>query len=166
MLRTDNDDAWEIINGKKVLRDGHKVTVPLRLRDAMRDRPRIRDGRGNAPGHKPGFLISDANADAKRRAYADYERDLANAYKDQPSAGAYPLTAAAEGSACTIDGWPGTLQRRGDWLVCVPNKQSFNGGNGGDDPDAASDSIKDHRQRMAQLYSAYDADLQNKWRTG
>ncbi len=45
---------------------------------------RLHDGRGGSPGHQPGFAFSDAvfNRDARERAYADYERDLTSAYKN------------------------------------------------------------------------------------
>jgi hypothetical protein len=174
----DDDEAWEIVNGKRVLRDQHRIRV--RLADAQRSRERaaLTDGRG-APhmiGHRPGYLISrDARQqDAKAQAYAAYERDLANRWRDQDEDddppdgapdGAYPYTASAEGTACTINGFPGTLQRRGDWLVCVANKQSFNGANGPDeDPDTASDSVKDAKRRLAELYRQRDAEDANAWR--
>jgi hypothetical protein len=126
-----------------LLKDGRTARVRMTLKDGRPvcafERPRVTDSFGRPPGNRPGFLVSDHGRHAKAQAYAAYERNLARAYlsdqdedddpPDGPPAGAYPLTAAAEGSACTINGFPGTLQRRGDWLVCVPNnKQSFNGG--------------------------------------
>lgn len=64
---TDEEEAFELIDGKMVLRDQHKYVVPMRALDAMqRDIARtfgkIHDGHGNAPGHRPGFVVSD-NAD-------------------------------------------------------------------------------------------------------
>jgi hypothetical protein len=156
---SDEDDDQDVFeNG--ILRDAAIFRNRMSMKDAMRERPRVHDGHGGVVGTRPGFVISDVNRDQIRRAYLDYERDLISAYKDQP-AGAYPYAAHLEGTACTINGWPGHLRKRGDVLVCVPD-------NGNDDnPDleeAQSDSVKDHSQKMQQLYAAYDADLSQQWR--
>ena len=131
----------------------------------------------NRPGHKPGFIVSNdaRQRDARAQAYADYERDLARAYKDQPPAGAYLYSAAAEGGACTIG--PGRLVKQCDWLVSKPTT-SFNGSNGDDDPDpdldpelaqsdrrTVADIQKAHSMNMARLYAQRDAELSQQWRS-
>jgi hypothetical protein len=65
---------------------------------------------------------------------------------DGAPAGAYPLS-AGEGSACTINGAPGTLQREGDWLICRP---------------APAESATDPRDAA---YRDYCDRLTNAWRT-
>jgi hypothetical protein len=185
----DEDEDFEIINGKRVLRDQHRIRV--RLADAQHSRARasLTDGRG-APhmvGHRPGFIISrDARQqDAREQAYLDYQNWVGNRWRDQdedddppngPPAGAYPYTASAEGGACTINGFSGTLRRKGDWLVCIPNRQGFNGAaNGDEDPDldpemaqsdrrSVADIQKAHAQNMARLIAERDAETQNAWR--
>jgi hypothetical protein len=151
----------------------------MSMKDAMdqRDRPRIHDGRGGIVGTRPGFVVSDVNRDARRQAYLDYERDLANAYKDQgrPPAGAYPFAEHLVGTACSQNGFPGRLQRQGDWLVCVPDRKGFNGSNGDEDePDlemaqsdrrTVADIQKSHAQKMSQLYAERDAELSQQWRS-
>jgi hypothetical protein len=166
-----DDDDFETIIGRdgkpvRVLRDKGRMRVSFF--DSVRSRERwhsqIHDGRGgplNTAGHRPGFLISDSNRRAIEQAYRDYDQTISRAYlQDDPPAGAYPFAEHLVGTSCTINGAPGTLRRKGDWLVCVPNKQSFSGG------EPASDSVKDHRQRMAELYAARDAEDANAWRTG
>ena len=122
--------------------------------------------------HKPGFRrVTDAAAlERTRQAYAAYDAADAIAYKhtrdyeehtgsdpsrtgagapakgSNASPGSYPYSAAAEGSACTINGAPGTLVRQGNSLVCQPRRSQ----------DAAS--IK------AAAYAQYDAEQTNAWR--
>lgn len=60
--------------------------------------------------------------------------DMAVAWKDAaPPAGAYPYEARLEGTQCTIDGADGRLEKKGDYLVCVPIRKS-------DRPGASSDA--------------------------
>jgi hypothetical protein len=190
----DDDEAWEIVNGRRVLRDMHRVRVRLADAQRSRERPRVTDSLGRPPGNRPGFLVSDHGRQAKAQAYADYENWTANRWRDQddpngagsggprgfgnPPPGAYPLSAFAEGTSCTVDGSPGTLRRKGDWLVCIPNRQGFNGAaNGDDEPDpdldpemaqsdrrSVADIQKAHAQNMARLIAERDAETQNAWR--
>jgi hypothetical protein len=180
MYQTNEDDAFD---ERGLLKDGHVARVRMSMRDAMREheRARITDAFGRRPGNRPGFLISGANADAKRRAYADYERDLANRWRDQdedddppngPPAGSYPYRPEAEGGACTINGRPGRLVKQGDWLICRP-LQSFNGSANSDqdepalDPEMAAsdaDTMRKHKAKMQDEYSRYDRQLREAWR--
>jgi hypothetical protein len=92
------------------------------------------DAYGNPAGYRPGSVHANdaptSNAHAAHttnkmladEAYAQSITALQDAWKPRTPAGAYPLS-AGEGTACTIDGAPGTLKRQGDGLVCVPNRQ-------------------------------------------
>jgi hypothetical protein len=64
-------------------------------------------------------------------------------------AGRYPYEALREGSACTINGQPGRLERDGDWLACKPL----------DKTDAAFDARE-------QAYREVELRDQNAWRHG
>jgi hypothetical protein len=175
-MHVDEDEDFEIINGKRVLRDQHRIRV--RLADAKRSRDRsipLTDGRG-APhmvGHRPGFVIDASRAarDAKAKAYEAYEHDLANRWRtrdDDPNgAGSSGPIGQREGDLCTLNGFPGVLRPGPDGkLVCVVSRQNFAGSNGPDEdePDAASDSIKDAKQRLAELYRQRDLADANAWR--
>jgi hypothetical protein len=190
------DDAFDE-NG--MLRDGAVYRVRMSMRDAMkmRDRPTF-----DAALHRPGFRTGDAKLyDAKRAAYDEYQDWITNRWKDgdqdnpptgfgsnwpttssrgEAPAGAYPYTPAAEGKSCTINGFPGHLRRKGDWLVCVPDRTNFNGA-GSDkkhDPDEDEDDDDNEKEsdpelaqsdgakkRKAAAYSRYDAELRDAWRT-
>jgi hypothetical protein len=123
--------------------------------------------------HKPGFRRNTdvAALERSRAAYVAYDAADAVAYKhirdyneqtgSEPRntgtgapakgsgapAGAYPLS-AGEGTACTINGAPGTLVRQGNWLVCQPRSRQ----------DAAAFDAK------AQAYADYDREMSNAWR--
>jgi hypothetical protein len=48
---------FEVVNGKKILRDGRKYRVPTKLMDGANQRPRVTDATGDSGLglHKPGF---------------------------------------------------------------------------------------------------------------
>jgi len=88
------DDAFDE-NG--LLRDGHKIRVPLTMRDAMTPlqreiatkRARITDGNGDSSKlafSRPGWrMLADASVnDALETAYAEYLGDLTNAWRTKP----------------------------------------------------------------------------------
>ena len=81
-----DDSNFEIINGKKVLRDSGRMRVPLRMRDSLRRRTQVVDAYGSTRFHRPGYRFADVTdadiADERRRAYQEYENDLVNAYKN------------------------------------------------------------------------------------
>ena len=120
--------------------------------------------------HRPGFRrVTDAAAlERSRQAYAAYDAADAVVYKpaertvhtggnkDYTGAGApgrgsgappgsYPLS-SGEGSACTINGAPGTLVRNGAWLECRQDAMGL-----------------DAKQ---QAYLDYDNWSRDAWRTG
>jgi hypothetical protein len=66
--------------------------------------------------------------------------------------GAYPYSAAAEGTACSIDGRPGVLRRQGEYLVCVPLRE------------APTDAASAQRIRD-QAWEESVRELTNAWRT-
>lgn len=80
-----------------LLRDRHKIRVPLTMRDAMTPlqreiatkRARITDGNGNYDEFafsRPGWrMLADASAnDARETAYAEYLADLTSAWRTKP----------------------------------------------------------------------------------
>jgi hypothetical protein len=178
----DEDDPFD---ERGLLKDGHVARVRMTLRDGkpMREfaRPRITDAFGRPPGNRPGFLVSDHGREAKQQAYLDYENWVGSRWRDQDDpngAGSSGPIGQREGDACTINGFAGRLRRDEDGkLVCVANKQSFNGSNGDEDepePDdpvlaqsdrrSISDIQKAHAQNMARLIAARDAADANAWR--
>jgi hypothetical protein len=173
----DDPEAWEIVNGRRVLRDRHRIRVRLADAQHSRDRPRVTDSFGRPPGNRPGFILdaSRASRDARQQSYLDYETDLQNAWKrdQQAPAGAYPYRPELVGSACTINGADGRLVKQGDFLVCKPTT-SFNGSNGNEDePDpelaqsdhrTVADIQKSHVQKMNALYQSLDQELASRWR--
>ena len=127
-----------------IIRDGVVARTRMTMRDSAN---RFTDGRsfwdanrasllvtdaaalGGTKGNQPGFRVADApiNAQDRAAAYRAYEDDLTNAWKGNvgssrgtPPPGAYPYSAAAEGTACTINGRPGRLTKAGEGLVCEP----------------------------------------------
>jgi hypothetical protein len=98
MPRYDDDDAFDA-NG--LLKDGHRVRVPMTLMDSLQrelgdhfgpvrfgdgGRPLVTDGSDNPLGlHRPGqrLLSGDTNtlADAREEAYRLYDQADAEAYK-------------------------------------------------------------------------------------
>ncbi len=93
-----DDDAFEWINGKKVLKHGACARVPLTMRDAMTPlqgesatkRARLTDGAGNYSElafSRPGWrLLADASGinDAREAAYAEYLDHITNAWRTKP----------------------------------------------------------------------------------
>jgi hypothetical protein len=123
--------------------------------------------------HRPGFRRSqDAAAlERTRAAYTAYDAADAAAYKqtrefggDEPRntgsgapgrgngapAGAYPYSAAAEGSACTTNGAPGHLRKVNGKLECVPGQRQ----------DAATVDAK------AAAYADYDREMATAYLRG
>jgi Phage Terminase len=166
-----NDDDFEIVNGRKILKDGHKFRVPARLMDSA-PKPRIADGGGGTAGlNRPGYrVVSDtkqaAIAAAKRHAaYADYERALCDEYKAHasPPAGAYPYTAAAVGKSC--DGSVPS-DHEGNEDEAFENAQIHHEGLSARRTDSRSvkQMMRDHQNKMADIYDKLDYELSETWR--
>jgi hypothetical protein len=125
--------------------------------------------------HKPGFRrVTDAAAlERVQEAYRAYDAADAQAYKQtrdysefsgaeprntgtgapgigrKASAGAYPYSASAEGSSCTVNGAPGRLRKVNGGLECVPDRRQ----------DAATVDAKQ------AAYDEYDRIASNAWRS-
>jgi len=84
--RVDDDDDDD---DDSILRDGESLRVPLHMMDAVQRSvaQHLHDGHGNRPGHRPGFAMSDANDDARQRAYDEYRRDIENAWRSSGAEG-------------------------------------------------------------------------------
>jgi len=132
------------------------ATTPQRrlVADAFGDSDHFALGR---PGPRYGAGVA---YDEREAAYRDVALRDANAWRSQPPVlpvrdaapppdGAYPLT-AGEGTACTINGRPSTLQRQGDWLQCVA-----------DDDDNAFTSTGDAREAAYRDVALRD---ENAWK--
>jgi hypothetical protein len=144
-------DASVALDARGCIRDGFGLHTPLFLmdsvqrsvaRDAKRRKTVQYDPQGRVKStfeeeeaadgmtfdaHRPGYRFSaDADDSEAQKAYREYVDRQSNAWKTRDApAGAYPLS-AGEGNPCTIDGRPGALERRDDWLVCVANGESSN----------------------------------------
>jgi hypothetical protein len=170
----------------KVLRDGHTARVRFRDAQAVRAQP-VHDGRQpltdqdrrELRGCRPGYrVIVDSAGHAERRAqvdaaYAESEAAMCASWKRPwPGLGAvrdgngvngvgsHGVRGQVEGSACTVNGQPGTLQRRNGQLQCVADDEDdrdideiFDAAQGGVDPVEAA--------RRAYLY-----DLTHAWKRG
>lgn len=144
----ENDDAnFETLpNGQKILRDGGRMRTSMMALDGLsrdvrerfgslsfddveRGAPRFHDGRGNAVGHRPGFIVDAAAGRAARRAiddaHADYEKSQAEAWKGPPTDARSqgPRETRSVGDRCLIQGQNGHLYEADDGsLVCVPDQ--------------------------------------------
>ncbi len=132
----------------------------------------VTDSFGNPAGHRPGYAFANDQyaVDTKRQAYADYDNDLTNAWRNEQDDGDFgsgDLGNGREGDVCTcrdaeyrLDfGAPGHI-RNG---VCVPDRPRK--------PQKRRDAmnakqlVRDHRQRMMQeCYTAYDREIVEMWR--
>jgi hypothetical protein len=132
-----HDDDFEIVHGKKILRDGrvyHAGSVALMdavQRGVAKHPARLTDAQGNSgltTLSRPGFrclLDDDAGAAAKERGYRDYEKTL-------------------------CDAWRGKDEEEP----------------GEDDDRRVTDRMQDHQARMRELYSQADAETASAWRGG
>lgn len=158
-----DDDDFELINGKPILRDGHSFRVPVRLMDGVQRQLRERtghgtqlhDGYGGSVGFRPGFVVPKdaANVDTRQRAYAAHCDALENAWRGDPPTGfgSHELRGAQEGDICTINGAPGHLRCDSDGkLVCAP--------------DGGKDAALPSTDRAAARTS-YIEQLENAWRS-
>jgi hypothetical protein len=153
-----DDDDFELINGRKVLKDGRTLHVPMTRMSMMdgldevqravardAEKHRVTDANGSTLGlHRPGFRVSDVFAtDERRRIYDGYDAELRDAYKMTKE-----FVGQREGDLCTINGFPGHLHRDANGrLTCVP--------------DVRRDGMQDERQAA---YAEYTRTLENSWR--
>jgi hypothetical protein len=158
-----------------ILKDGHRLRVPLMMADSwqqdmVRRLPLATDASsdGGIDLNRPGFRVSAADGaarDAKERAYALYDEEIANAWRGESDdywldqiTGESEFRGHEIGSSCTVKSGGGklgaeesrgTIQMVEGRKVCVAD---------GKRTDAM---IRDSREAA---YRAYDADLQNAWR--
>ena len=177
----EEDDASPF-DARGILRDGHKVRIPLYVADSARasapgslvmydvpPRPAAADSRPtfDASLHRPGWRTGVVDAAAEQRlaaAYAEYDAYMNSRWcSDQQTkpAGAYPLS-AGEGSQCTSNGQDGRLVREGDWLVCKPNRSTDALPVTGD----VATIARAHAERMQALYDEVDRLDAERWRNG
>ena len=177
----ENDDEFVTIIGHdgkptRVIRDGGHVRVrmsmmdhalPPSVRAAMRDSTTpLHDGRGNKPGHKPGFVMSDAaqQNELKQQAYDLYDAAATSAWIGNPPTGAGERggqRGQREGDLCTINGAPGYLRYDddADEMVCVPdgNRDSRSG--------LTLDQLRlDHEKTMQLEYDRYSNSLRSAYK--
>ena len=166
-----DDDAFD---ERGLLRDGARYRVPMAMRDsgtvqaaiaAARQVP-VTDASGDSGLglHKPGNRrLSDASSyDAAEQAYDAMCRASSEAWKAGPNpqldasppAGAYPYEAHKEGTSCTVNGAPGTLQREGNYLICKPDAQRRD-----------SMSVGDAEAIKTQAYEQRVKDGEAAWKT-
>lgn len=166
-----DEDDFEIINNKKVLKDGRTLRVRTTMLDSKSLYPvRISDGSGDPLSlNKPGFRtftddkLRNRLADEKELDYIDYENAKATEWRDvsAPPNSTHPgwLQSSeeqmTEGQSCTVrneffpqhNGEPGTIKMYKGRLCCVPE---------GVTTDAA----------VADKYSIYDEyDAPRNWNT-
>jgi hypothetical protein len=149
MLDNDEDQFETLPDGRKILKDGGRLSFGLMAMDSADDVLKATlDDMGNRPRgyttadahkfglkdsrqlHRPGFrYAADPFArDAALIAYADRDAADADAWKGNPPVGqgsmgfVEKIGEGEEGDSCTVNGNRGTLQRNSDGeLICVPD---------------------------------------------
>ena len=78
-----------------ILADGEALMVGLTFMDARR---MVRDARGEPPGTRPGFLLSDNEADEQARddAYQQYAADISQRWRQGPEHRSSPKQAESQ----------------------------------------------------------------------
>ena len=143
---TNNNDDFEIVNGKRILKDGRRLVVPQRFMDSadniQRELRESAEGgiwkpqrvRGfndsNLSLHQPGMRLGvgpDAGEQAfmvrdKMACYDAYDQQVRSAWQNPPTGqGSHNLRwPPPEGSLCTINGRRGHTDANG---VCIPDDQ-------------------------------------------
>lgn len=124
-------DEDEAIDEHGTLRDGYGVRTSLMLRDS----------RGNMPGHRPGWIMSDADDDERQRAYDSYQRDVTNAWRG------------------TTDGRKVTQRDPfGRVMSTYEEEDDLRDGMTRDELQ------RDHQRRTSSAYQDYDNWIQQQWR--
>jgi hypothetical protein len=153
---TEDDEHFDVVDGKKVLKDGHRIRVSLMdAETAPACWHGVHDGHGryHLVGHRPGFLVADATTRDNRRAYADYERELTEAYKN-------PSTCFRGTPSIASDDYESERHERE--FDSEPYSESV--GLRYSDGSNLEQLMHVHRQRMARLYDQIDKELNEAWR--
>jgi hypothetical protein len=106
----------------------------------------------------------DYFVERNRQQLEDSQRAIAAELRDMRDAWRYPRDAAPPparyppsagvGSACTINGQPGTLVREGEWLVCKPNSLG---------PTRGDSRTAGMHQRQADAWQQMVHDMETAW---
>ena len=149
------------------LKDGIVLHVPLQMRDGLSSMQ---------------LAVRDATAarDARAQAYAAYDADVQEAWRNTDPRRSFESTGfgesgqrgAVEGDSCTLDGVEGRLRIVGGRLHCVPLRSSsdsrprFTDGtpDGGGKRPGWRIRIGDNRQAVRDALRDYENDLVNRWR--
>jgi len=177
-MRSDDFETVLDIDGrrKKILRDGHRVRVPMYLRDGKPNPTLSATQQAIAASRRqlsdqelascrPGFRYGSRSAADRRAMYDAYDKAISDAYLKPRGFGNDPaLTSAGshgprqeppEGSPCTKDGWPGTWRRGADGaMVCdiARRADAAKARRARLDPDEDDDD-DDDRRSVAQIAS-------------
>jgi hypothetical protein len=156
-------------NLEEILEDGERLRVPMTMADSANARVladrfrgtslRWADGSPGVVGHRPGFVTAGDSERIRHAAWLESRQALCDAWRTparDAAAGSYPLS-AGEGSACTINGAPGTLVREGDVLVCRPHAT---------DAARRPTSMADAQRIRDEAWRQSVTELENAWRGG
>jgi hypothetical protein len=128
------------LDERGILRDGHRLRVPMTARDSgtvrgqiAASRQRVHDSTGDPWGLcRPGFRYTSDSAayDAKEKARDEMVADLTSAWKrgtrydeQQPPLGAFRKGLGLNaGDRCMVNGRGGRLVERDGWLWCKPTE--------------------------------------------
>ncbi len=124
-----DEDAFEIVNGVKVLKDHRGFRVPMRMCDSAQ-----RIIRAHLQQNFPDFVHVDDSDGARAKAREDYEQSLTGAWRHPTGLtrdSNDEFRSAQIGDICTVhnaefpndQGAPGHLEMRGDQLICVPDRK-------------------------------------------
>jgi hypothetical protein len=85
-----DDEDFEIVDGRPVLKDGRRFCTPMIAMDELQKAVAgvLHDGLGNPAGYKNGYVFSsndEAAQAARAEAYAAYDEQLVNAWRNAPS---------------------------------------------------------------------------------
>ena len=171
---TKHDDNFELIDGKRVLKDRARLRVPMTARDGVN--PHLSDVQR--------AVAADAAArDAREQAYRQYDVDIQKAWRNGDAdpwsnnnpptgAGSHGPLGARPGQPCTKNGWKGTLKRAADGsLYCDIGahdaQPQFNDGSN----DATSGNrpgwrvpVVNDRRAVRDAYQKYDVRMANMYR--
>ena len=162
----DDDADFEIIDGKKVLKDFRGLRVPMHMMDGVQrqvadNNERLTADRRStfvdARAHRPGWRLPDSADSTKQKIYDDYDRRVGSLWRRDATG---ETIGAREGDVCTVrqggkgEGGPGTMQYVDGELVCVPDKRAD-----------ASDG-QTHSERMQDEYARYDLEISQRFLDG
>jgi DnaJ-class molecular chaperone len=174
---------------KGILKDGKTVRTSLFMMDglspvqravAQSSAARVTDGEGGTQGlSRPGFRIADADAPLRARdaARADYERELTRAWRGNRScadAAAERLCPDCDGSGeidgeeCGSCGGTGMPAYEGNAEEAERNTETHHEGLGRNrrrvDHRTVQQAMRDHQNKMADIYDKLDHELSETWR--